>query len=163
LAAAVQAIDLMRDRSPGVRRDAQLTKTKKTSFASGTDAGRTARALPRVRTPAGVVPLPIAEAPFAAALPAVAEAAPAAFPALFFGAPMFMGGPGGGTFFGPGPSIIPPIGGGGGGGGVIILPPAPPETPPVAPIPEPATWLTLILGFGILGAVARRVPRLAFA
>lgn len=37
------------------------------------------------------------------------------------------------------------------------LPPAPNPTPPV---PEPATWVTLLFGFGVIGALMRRSRRL---
>ncbi|WP_375404756.1 PEPxxWA-CTERM sorting domain-containing protein [uncultured Sphingomonas sp.] len=33
----------------------------------------------------------------------------------------------------------------------------------VAPVPEPATWLSMILGFGLVGGVMRRRPRVGFA
>lgn len=43
---------------------------------------------------------------------------------------------------------------GGGGGGVPGLP----ETPaPVSPVPEPATWLSMIVGFAIVGLALRRM------
>lgn len=54
--------------------------------------------------------------------------------------------------------IVPPFSGGGGGGGVIspgvgggvIVPP-----PPVAAVPEPATWMTMFVGFGAIGGLLR--------
>jgi len=56
---------------------------------------------------------------------------------------------------GPGPVILPPI-------GPItppppIGPPNPPITPPVAPaaLPEPGSWVTMLIGFGLIGASAR--------
>nr|WP_245198000.1 PEPxxWA-CTERM sorting domain-containing protein [Sphingomonas kaistensis] len=74
---------------------------------------------------------------------------------------------------------LPPVGGGtpiiGGGGG--LLPPPPPtgtvpptgEVPPGTPVsavPEPGTWLTMLLGFGMIGTAMnrrRRQSRLATA
>ena len=65
----------------------------------------------------------------------------------------------------PGVGVSPIIGGGGGGGGssggVVVDPGT--ETP-TAPVPEPATWGLMILGFGLAGAamrsrwLRRRVP-----
>lgn len=71
----------------------------------------------------------------------------------------------------------PPLGGGtsiiGGGGGGGALPPSsgvPPtsEVPPggtvVSPVPEPGTWLTMLLGFGMIGsAMSRRRTRARMA
>lgn len=44
---------------------------------------------------------------------------------------------------------------GGGGGGAGQIPPVF-DTPPVSAVPEPATWATTIVGFGLVGAFARR-------
>ncbi len=52
------------------------------------------------------------------------------------------------------PIIAPPDPGGGGGGS-----PMDPGTPPVTPIPEPATWATLISGLALLALVVRRQRR----
>lgn len=84
------------------------------------------------------------------------------------GGPGFAGVPGpvlgGGAVFGPGSSGG--TGGGSGGGGIVS--PSPGSTPPptplptatgpgvVSPIPEPATWLLLIAGFGAVGSAMRR-------
>lgn len=80
------------------------------------------------------------------------------FPPLLF-AP---GGPGGV------PAVIRPSGtdtpgggdggGGGGGGGVPVDPGSP---PPVAPIPEPSTWASLLAGLGFLAWVVARQRRAA--
>lgn len=64
------------------------------------------------------------------------------------------GGPGGGAFFPPGGFSI---GGGGGGGGV---PPiggggTPPLLPNIPAVPEPATWLMMLLGMGMIGVTLR--------
>lgn len=61
------------------------------------------------------------------------------------------------------------IGGGGGAGGSVLLPPvvgssptpvvtasSTADTAPAAPVPEPATWMSMVAGFGITGAALRR-------
>lgn len=48
-------------------------------------------------------------------------------------------------------------GGTGGGGGVVI--PSVPGAPPVSPIPEPSTWVLMLGGLAVVGAVARRRGR----
>lgn len=166
-------------RSPGVRVGGVALKAKKPRMAAlpvgeGDDA------------PAGLGP----ETPLAnvlgtsagpeGAVPGVGPFGPGGFPTDITnpgssvpGAPVDQtggvpGGPGGPGFGGV---FTPPIGGGGGGGGVIVTPPNPnpnpePEGPgPVTPIPgvpEPATWLTMIMGFGLVGHALRRRRRAAF-
>jgi hypothetical protein len=44
------------------------------------------------------------------------------------------------------PPVVPPV----------VPPPVPPPPPPVPPIPEPATWLSMILGFFVVGVAIRR-------
>lgn len=64
--------------------------------------------------------------------------------------------------FAPIISGLAPVTGGGAPGtpGTPTTPTTPttPSTPgpPVTPVPEPATWTTMILGFGLLGALMRR-------
>lgn len=63
-------------------------------------------------------------------------------------------------------SLPPPAnggstGGGTGGGGTGGNPGGQPGTDPVTAVPEPATWLSLILGFFGIGAVLRRRQRRA--
>lgn len=76
------------------------------------------------------------------------------------------------------PIFVPGTGGGGGGGGTVPGPDEPetptPETPPtelppppvvppvVTPVPEPATWFMLIVGFGAIGGAMRQRRRAAF-
>lgn len=57
--------------------------------------------------------------------------------------------PGGGGGGGPGPSAP---GTGNGGGGL-------PSPGVVGAVPEPATWLTMIIGFGVIGGIMRRSRR----
>ena len=47
------------------------------------------------------------------------------------------------------PALLPPVV----GGGVVITPP-----PIATPVPEPSTWLTGVLAFGIIGMSMRRRP-----
>lgn len=47
--------------------------------------------------------------------------------------------------------LAPPAGGGGG----VIPPTGPGGTTPTSPIPEPAAWLTMLIGFAVLGGAAR--------
>lgn len=69
-------------------------------------------------------------------------------------------GPGGGFFGPPGGFSVGGGGPGGGGGGEVppVIPPIVPPVvppPPVAPIPEPSTWLMLLLGMAAVGAALR--------
>jgi hypothetical protein len=64
------------------------------------------------------------------------------------------GGPGSST---PGAIGTLPGGSSGGGGGSITTPTTP--VPPIAVVPEPAMWAFMILGFGVIGSVLRRVRR----
>lgn len=153
--------EVLAGRSPGERLAAELTKTKRMA-AAAPQPERTARALPRVRTPAAeAVARPAAALPGAPDLfgPALLDQAPV--PPVFAGG--FLPAPGPGGFY-SGPSFLPApgiggggIGGGGGGGGLL---PGPGETPVV---PEPATWLLMILGFGALGFRMRQRRVRAFA
>lgn len=76
-------------------------------------------------------------------------AGPVASPPLAFAPPGGPGG-GGGFFFGGAPGI--PIGGFIPGPGV-----EPPPPPPV--IPEPGTWIQMIVGFGVIGGATRLTYR----
>lgn len=63
------------------------------------------------------------------------------------------------------PFVNPPIDNlppGLGGPPVVIHPPGPPSPPPpsVTPVPEPATWALMIMGFGLAGAALRTKSRL---
>jgi hypothetical protein len=146
-AAAQSAADFIRARSPGLRTQADLVKTK---VRRAQPAQRTARALPRVRRPAGQ--------------PAVALLAPPPLPLAFDSAPLapafqpvvlgpvppleYVGGVPC-CFAGFNPPLTTsggfPIGGGGGGPG-----------PPPPGVPEPSAWTMMILGFTFLGTAWRR-------
>jgi hypothetical protein len=62
--------------------------------------------------------------------------------------------------------VLAPLPPGGGvavppGGGAPSEPPAqPPVLNPVSPIPEPGTWLTMLIGFAVVGHSLRRARRL---
>ena len=129
------------------------------------------RALPKVRggplaAIVATIPVPPVLPPAAAPLFDVVTGAPnAVVPGMPVG---FTPTPGGSVTF---PGISPT-----GGGGVIVPPPvtiSPPETPgtptvpttptipatpttPSAPVPEPASWMMMLLGFGLIGGVLRR-------
>jgi hypothetical protein len=149
--AAKSAADYIRARSPGRRQRADLVKIKHPRAAP-----RVARAAPKHRRPAprpvealiapppSAVPLSFANAAlaptyqpvFAGPLPMLGDSpVPCCFEG--FNPPLFTGG-GGFTIGG---------GGGGGPGGTV------PGTPG---IPEPRTWVMMILGFGAIGAAWRR-------
>jgi hypothetical protein len=53
---------------------------------------------------------------------------------------------------------IPPPGGGGGGGFSPPVTLATPEVPapPVTPVPEPASWALMLLGFALIGRMLKR-------
>lgn len=147
-------------RSPGVRSEGAMT-TKGLRVAAS--APRAARALPVASGPRQAAIIPAA--PVAGGLAPVAIASPAPFapiaPAVartpvLAAAPVFAAGGGG-----LGAAALLPIplvaaiasgGGGGGGGG-----PTPSTTPA---IPEPGTWLMMIVGFGMLGMFLRRRRRI---
>lgn len=103
---------------------------------------------------------PISPAPAIAFLPLDAGNSAAALPATALPLPLgsgifapvvgggFIGGGGGGSPGGGGGN------GGPGGGGDVIVAPAPP--PIATAVPEPSTWLLLLIGFAAVGASVRR-------
>jgi hypothetical protein len=148
-AAATRArdvMDLIDQRSPGARTEAQLTKMR--------------RMAPPEEFPAVRLPVNLAEviAPPPAYVPVEVE--PKA-PELLFMTPsapgaIFMTPPGGGGGSPPGGGGGPPGGGGG----------PPPGSPPlvVTPaVPEPGTWMTMLMGFGFIGWSMRRQRAVARA
>ncbi len=141
---------ILAERSPGQRPEGALANLKHKRQASLHE-----RALPKVRGPApsayetltGPAPaLPLAPMPQAPLYTAVAGGPTAIIPPA--------GGPSGGS---PILSDIPPPGGGGGGFTppiVITLEIAP--LTPTTPVPEPATWAIMILGFALVGRALSR-------
>jgi hypothetical protein len=146
---------MLAERSPGERPEGALAnlKPKRQSLLHE-------RALPKVRgpaatpyaalvaTPPNLAIAPPAEAPL---YNVVAGGPPVVIPSTTGVVPGTSGGP-------PLLTNIPPPGGGGGG---IFSPPvvaAAPGTPPipVTPVPEPATWAMMLVGFALIGRALRR-------
>jgi len=146
--AAKSFMALLDDRSPGDRTAAELTKTKKKAPEE--------RALGKITKPEP--PPEFVEAIAPVPPPTLAEVPP--FPVALAG-------------LGPLVEIppLPPGGGGfitttdtgGGGAGGTDNPEKPPENPPPPVVPEPATWATMLLGFGLTGWLMRRRRRLGSA
>jgi len=148
---------MLAERSPGTRSVGELALLKRKRQAVLHE-----RALPKIRGP--YVP-PTAYEALASPPPAAAIAPPPQAPlfATVAGPPEVIppvGGVPGGSFGPPVFSNIPSPGGGGGGGGFAppIITTVTPQVPvtPVAPVPEPASWGMMLLGFGLMGAVLRR-------
>lgn len=160
LAALADPLSVLAARSPGARPEGALTQSKPRKAGPADE-----RDLDNVLTR----PLDRFAAPTAGAAPgaivpeAVADAAPVAASDTFADqgpVPQFTGG---GFLPQSGIVITPDIGGGGGGGGggsPGTVGTAPPDTvtpvvPVTASVPEPATWLTMLLGFGAVGGMLR--------
>jgi hypothetical protein len=149
--AAKSFMAMMADRSPGTRTKGELTKTKQ---RAASDAP-TQRALGKITKPAP--PEEFVEA-IAPSVPVIQELPPIALkddigPILLTPQP-----PGGGIII---PPQSPPPGGGGGGPNTPPTPPGqqPPPPPPPPAVPEPGTWATMLLGFGLTGWAMRRRRR----
>jgi len=148
-AGAESLSDLLNQRSPGERTAARLTKTKH------------ARALAKRAAKPAAPHLAMAPADFdkianLLQAPPVEFAPPFADIAATFPEPGIISVPGSGGGGGGG-GVTPP----GGGGGTVTIPTQEPHTPPipVTPLPEPGTWATMVLGFGLLGFRVRRRPK----
>ena len=160
--AAKSFMAMMAERSPGDRTKGELTKIKRAAAAAPTQ-----RALGKITKPEPPKELVEALAP---PVPLIEELPPIALkedigPLLLTPQP-----PGGGIIA---PPQTPPPGGGG------PNPPPPPgegEPPPPPPpgdgeptphmppaVPEPGTWATMLLGFGLTGWTMRRRRRQATA
>jgi len=149
--------DLLDGRSPGERTAAQLTKTKhKRSPASALfsriappDRGETAPPAAGGGEDLNEASQLLAGAPPIAVAPPIAEVAfnPPTLAAIIGGS-------------GPGNASAPPSVGGAppSGGGPASFPASEPHEPltPVSAVPEPGTWATMLLGFGLLGWRLRR-------
>jgi hypothetical protein len=147
-AASVRArslIDLIGERSPGARTEGRLTKTKvKHGLPTVRLAARPAAKMPLSLEQVLVAPPPML-IPVDVGLPAPLEAMTPLLPAAIVAPPA-----GGGL-------IAPPSGGGGTlpGQPGSRIPPQTPVVPPV-PLPEPGTWMTMLLGFALVGWRFRR-------
>ena len=166
LTAAIDLKGLLQARSPGSRNGAELTKVKRASQP----AERTARVQPRVREKLDTAIQPTAAALTSAAAPESDPFIPALEPT--FADPKFADS---GAFNEPGPISVTraalsdsiaggslAVGGIGIGGGLapnfgtVLQPDLERTEPNLAAVPEPATWLMLMLGFGLLGWRVRR-------
>jgi hypothetical protein len=141
--------DLLDARSPGDRTQGQLSNTKHKQVALAE----------RDAEPADIKqPLKdLAEALLPVAPPAVTiEAAPQVpeFALQLPPQPTFFSPPGGGLVTPPGGGSTPPGGPGGPPNQPPENPPPPPNQPPA--VPEPGTWMMMILGFGMVGLALRR-------
>lgn len=153
-AGAESLSDLLNQRSPGERTAARLTKTKHARAL----AKHAAKPMPHFAVAPPEKPSFDEIADLLQAPPTVDVAPPLADIAATFPEPGIIpvpgigGGGGGGTP--PGGGITPP-----GGGGIVTVPTSEPHSPiPVTALPEPGTWATMLLGFGLLGWRLRR-PR----
>ena len=148
---AKSLVDLLDQRSPGARTEAELTKTKHLREAL---ADRESAVVPKNLAEVLAPPVPTlvpVDINTAAPLTELASALP---PGIILAPPPM------GIITPPGGVIIPP------GGGGQTPPPGPPDTPPPGPphtpppgpppLPEPGTWMTMILGFGMVGWLLRR-------
>ena len=141
-ARAQSLIDLLDKRSPGRRTQGELTKTKVRHVLLATRLA----AVPAPRLPAALEQVlaapPAALLPVDVGTPQLEMAAAPLLPPGIFASP-----PGGGG------GVIGPPGGGGPGS-----PPGQPPLTPVPPpaVPEPGTWLTMLVGFGLMGCLLRR-------
>ena len=157
-----QLASMLNARSPGMRSAAAVSTkapaVQKVAFSptlAPPSSDVMAERTPVVKIASAVPPVAILPAIAPAVLaPVPATALAAAFPAVAIATPAAIGG--GSSLIGAAavlPFIPAVIGGGGGGGGVEInLAPA---------VPEPATWLMMIAGFGVLGFALRRRRRQA--
>lgn len=144
-------LSLFGERSPGGRGDVQVQTKQRFASAERDAPGPTERVLAGVREP---------EAAYAPQAPVLAESPVFAVPpGLVREAPM------GDGDFGPRPGPQPPT-------GPNFIPPArersggipdetilPVEETPVSGVPEPATWLQMIVGMFAVGAMLRRNAR----
>jgi hypothetical protein len=140
---AQNLMELLDKRSPGQRTESQLTKTK----------SHHRMLADRLPAPDVNAPVELAQmiAPPPSALVPVDVGAPPA--ELSFLAPPQ---PPGAIFFPPSGGGTP--GGGGPPGGCCGggTPPGTPTTPTPPAVPEPGTWMTMLVGFGLIGWVLRR-------
>jgi hypothetical protein len=137
--------DLFNARSPGTRTEAQLTKTKRARALAKTRAAPRHEAIspnPDVMQMAQLLgPSPPAPVSIAGAVPGVISPPPSL--AMIVGSL-------------PGSDVVPPPSNGSGSGPITIPTIQPRELIPAAPVPEPCTWATMLLGFGIIGWRLRR-------
>lgn len=158
------AVQAFLGRSPGARGATDTLKGKaKPKLAENTPAPSTTKPTQRALGKTFDEPLQSLAGPLAPAapiefLPLDTSSSGATLPAIALPIPV------GGGFFSPVTGGFGGgIGGGGGGGGgggdtPTPPPPAPPPPPPpiAAAVPEPSTWMLLLIGFAAVGASLRR-------
>ena len=153
------AVQAFLGRSPGTRGATDTLKGKaKPKLAENTPAASTTKPTQRALGKTFDEPLQSLAGPLAPAapiefLPLDTSSSGATLPAIALPIPV------GGGFFSPVTGGFGGgIGGGGGGGGDTLTPPPPAAPPPpiAAAVPEPSTWMLLLIGFAAVGASLRR-------
>ncbi len=155
---AISAASLLKGRSPGARSSQLLLTKTKSTLAASDGVGRRSRMLPTAgesssgaqrAIPRDVTPQLTTETTSPALAPLEAGS-PINVP-IAQEAPVVPAGAGGPAGL-PGiitPAIVDPA--------AIVTPtPAPTVTTPATAVPEPSTWLSMIVGFALLGAGLRR-------
>ncbi|PVX29442.1 PEP-CTERM sorting domain-containing protein [Sphingomonas pokkalii] len=180
VSAAVDALSVLAARSPGVRAEGAFS-TKRLRLLPLADADALsgsevlANLPPAIGTPLAplpaAVPLPADTMPAGEAMMPPPAFAQIPYVALADGPP---GGAGPSGSNGGGQGLAPsPVfpggggsGGGGGGGGIIVAPTPtptpptpPPPIPPISAVPEPASWVLMLVAFPMIGAMVRRRNR----
>lgn len=149
--------ELLDQRSPGARTEAQLTKTKRErALAKQRKASRPLAHQPVLPPMAVKESLPGLLDLLAGPSPVVTADAVSPYSQMAIISPPSLA-----TIVTPPPgSGTPPPGSGtpppGGGGGVIVPPDQPPQIVTTSPLPEPGTWAMMLLGFALVGWRARR-------
>ena len=131
-------IQLMQQRSPGERTKTILIKTKHKKILAHEHA------LPKIRMAQPDVPPPI----FTPALIDIVAPPPVMMASLeaIDIPPLLQSSPPGVPLFPPPSLIVPPT----------ETPTTPPIVTPPSAVPEPSTWMTMLLGFGFIGWQLRR-------
>lgn len=149
---------LLDQRSPGERIAGAQTKHKRVHAVSkprlrAKPHGPSASELARILMPGGPVGTEAAIVP-----PVLAEVVPVPQLGEIVAPPGVPGSGGGPAIVGPGGGLPGGGGGGGGspGGSVPIVYPPHDTKDVVAAVPEPGTWATMLLGFGLMGWRVRR-------
>jgi hypothetical protein len=146
---AADLADLLSQRSPGTRTQDLLTKHARVAAKVRTQPKHTATpehpATPDLTALVDQLLPPVAPVEVALAnLPPALETPPTL-----------------GDILGSTPGFTPPVTGGGGGGTQSPPTSEPREVvPPVSAVPEPGTWATMLLGFGLVAwRIRRRQPK----
>jgi hypothetical protein len=154
--------ELLDQRSPGERTSAELTKLKRAQRAS---AKQRMAAPPKAEEHSLAPPVESALAkvllPPPMAVDTLAPGLDASLPPTLEN--ILNPSPGGSTFPSPGGADLTPPGGAENPPGDDTLVSFPKDEPkeivPVTPLPEPGTWATMLLGFGLIGWRVRRQAR----